>query len=72
MHVPLYQQTRKVANTRKKLNCLPSIKKKSIDPDCMKSADQELSCLYPQDVLYDFLVTVKAASHECIIRTGQP
>ena len=22
-------------------------------------------------VLYDFLVTVKAASHECLIRTGQ-
>ena len=23
-------------------------------------------------VLYDFLVPVKAAPHECIIRTGQP
>ena len=23
-------------------------------------------------VLYDFLVTVKAAPHECVIRTGQP
>ena len=23
-------------------------------------------------VLYDFLVTVKAAPHECIIRTGLP
>ena len=22
--------------------------------------------------LYDFLVTVKAAPHECVIRTGQP
>ena len=25
-----------------------------------------------QKELYDFLVTVKAAPHECIIRTGQP
>ena len=24
------------------------------------------------NVLYDFLGTVKAASHECVIRTGQP
>ena len=24
------------------------------------------------NVLYDFLVTVKAAPHECVIRTGQP
>ena len=23
-------------------------------------------------VLHDFLVTVKAAPHECVIRTGQP
>ena len=23
-------------------------------------------------VLYDFLVTVKAAPHECVIRTGKP
>ena len=23
-------------------------------------------------VLYDFLFTVKAAPHECVIRTGQP
>ena len=23
-------------------------------------------------ILYDFLVTVKAALHECVIRTGQP
>ena len=23
-------------------------------------------------VLYDFLVTVKAAPHECVMRTGQP
>ena len=23
-------------------------------------------------ILYDFLVTVKAAPHECVIRTGQP
>ena len=23
-------------------------------------------------ILYDFLVTVKVAPHECIIRTGQP
>ena len=23
-------------------------------------------------VVYSFLVTVKAASHECVIRTGQP
>ena len=23
-------------------------------------------------VLYDFLVTVKTAPHECVIRTGQP
>ena len=26
----------------------------------------------PFEVLYDFLVTVKAAPHECVIRTGQP
>ena len=25
-----------------------------------------------QCVLLDFLVTVKAAPHECVIRTGQP
>ena len=24
------------------------------------------------NILYDFLVTVKAAPHECVIRTGQP
>ena len=24
------------------------------------------------EVLYDCLVTVKAAPHECLIRTGQP
>ena len=24
------------------------------------------------NVLLDFLVTVKAAPHECVIRTGQP
>ena len=24
------------------------------------------------DILYDFLGTVKAAPHECVIRTGQP
>ena len=23
-------------------------------------------------LLYDFLVTIKAAPHECVIRTGQP
>ena len=23
-------------------------------------------------IIYDFLVTVKAAPHECVIRTGQP
>ena len=26
----------------------------------------------PMHVVYDFLVTVKAAPHECLIRTGQP
>ena len=26
----------------------------------------------PLSVLLDFLVTVKAAPHECVIRTGQP
>ena len=26
----------------------------------------------PICVLYDFLLTVKAAPHECVIRTGQP
>ena len=25
-----------------------------------------------EKVLYDFLVTVNAAPHECVIRTGQP
>ena len=29
-----------------------------------------LSSLLP--ILLDFLVTVKAAPHECVIRTGQP
>ena len=24
------------------------------------------------NILHDFLVTVKAATHECVIRTGQP
>ena len=24
------------------------------------------------EVLYDFLITVKAAPHECVVRTGQP
>ena len=29
--------------------------------------------LYPwTGILYDFLVTVKAAPHECVDRTGQP
>ena len=27
---------------------------------------------YSHIVLYDFLGTVKAAPHECVIRTGQP
>ena len=27
---------------------------------------------YSKTYLYDFLVTVKAAHHECVIRTGQP
>ena len=26
----------------------------------------------PDDYVYEFLVTVKAAPHECVIRTGQP
>ena len=25
-----------------------------------------------RNVLYDFSVTVKAAPHECVLRTGQP
>ena len=29
------------------------------------------SCLYTR-ISYDFLVTVKAAPHECVIRTGLP
>ena len=28
--------------------------------------------LKSRSILYDFLVTVKAAPHECVIRTGQP
>ena len=28
--------------------------------------------LYIGDILYDSLVTIKAAPHECLIRTGQP
>ena len=28
--------------------------------------------LQVDEILYDFLVTVKAAPHECVIRTGQP
>ena len=31
-----------------------------------------LSMLEVRLILYDFLVTVKAAPHECMIRTGQP
>ena len=27
---------------------------------------------YKYGILLDFLVTVKAAPHECVIRTGQP
>ena len=27
---------------------------------------------YNLQVLYDFLVAVKAAPHECVIRTGKP
>ena len=26
----------------------------------------------PANILLDFLVTVKAVPHECVIRTGQP
>ena len=32
--------------------------------------DFAISCI--MKVFYDFLVTVKAAPHECVIRTGQP
>ena len=28
--------------------------------------------LEPHVILYDFLGTVNAAPHECVIRTGQP
>ena len=28
--------------------------------------------LGPKIVLFDFSLTVKAAPHECVIRTGQP
>ena len=31
-----------------------------------------LQGLQNMQVLYDFLVTVKVAPHECVIRTGQP
>ena len=35
--------------------------------------DQDLMTNILHDMLlYDFLVTVKAAPHECVIRTGQP
>ena len=28
--------------------------------------------IIPQKVFFDFSLTVKAAPHECVIRTGQP
>ena len=28
-------------------------------------------CDFKCNVIYDFLITVKAAPHECVIRTGQ-
>ena len=37
----------------------------------VKHAGNTVMCPDVQ-VLYDFLVTVKAAPHECVIRTGQP
>ena len=36
------------------------------------SADLKFKWLVHNHVLYDFLITVKAAPHECVIRTGQP
>ena len=43
-----------------------------------EQSDLNLHCSYKYlgcmiiHVLYDFLVTVKAAPHECVISTGQP
>ena len=31
-----------------------------------------IRCVIPKNVLCDFLGTVKAEPHECVIRTGQP
>ena len=33
---------------------------------------QRFSCIFESTVLFDFSLTVKAAPHECVIRTGQP
>ena len=35
-------------------------------------SDEEAGLVAMLHVLYDFLGTVKAAPHECVIRTGQP
>ena len=40
--------------------------------DFKPNGDTETLKGYNLRVLLDFLVTVKAASHECVIRTGQP
>ena len=37
-----------------------------------KSKDSLKACFEKVNILYDFLATVKAVPHECVIRTGQP
>ena len=52
------------------VNNFKTEKRKSCPLYTGKNAYRE--CLLYTQVLYDFLVTVKAAPHECVIRTGQP
>ena len=52
------------------------------DPDQPKPDDQDMHCLTcsscyvymraTSNILLDFSLTVKAAPHECVIRTSQP
>ena len=45
------------------------------DRDCMVQQEYEVDVeetYEPEKVSYDLLVTVKAAPHEWVIRTGQP
>ena len=48
---------------------LISVKAKNrIDVEFLHQLEEDVDL----EVLFDFLVTVKAAPHECVTRTGQP